>query len=35
MVCFGPIASAGTNILISQFVKPGQSFFEKACLGKL
>ena len=35
MVCFGPTASCGTNFLISQFVKPGQSFLEKACLGKL
>ena len=35
MVCFGPNASSGTNILISQFVKQGQSFLQKACLGKL
>jgi hypothetical protein len=26
MVCFGPTAIAGTNILVSRFVKPGQSF---------
>ena len=26
MVCFGPTAAAGTNILIAQGVKAGQSF---------
>jgi len=27
MVCFGPTAEAGTNILIYQGVEPEQSFF--------
>lgn len=26
MVCFGPNPSSGTNILISQLLKPGHSF---------
>lgn len=30
MVCFGPTASSGTNILICRGVLPGQSFFERA-----
>jgi len=30
MVCFGPTPFAGTNILISQGVKPGQSFLQRA-----
>jgi hypothetical protein len=30
MICFGPKASHGTNILVSQYVKSGSSFFEKA-----
>jgi hypothetical protein len=35
MVCFGPSALSGTNILVSHFVKPGQSFLERASAGDL
>ena len=35
MVCFGPNATSGTNVLVSHYIKPGQSFLERATQDEL